>query len=129
MTSSRYEIDELKLIIQHEHELREQALRHAHAMTNLALDEHEKHDLLRHAEIDQRLEAMNKLRTQIEHERTLYMERGVYEREHKALTERVNALELTGSRLSGSFWAMGAMISAVVAVITIAVDLIFKGVK
>ena len=95
------------------------------------LNDHENKDLVRHqgereaveiaaTDINRRLEAANELRAQINNERGLYLTRELYDREHSALSQRVANLELSASRVAGSIWAMGATISILLSVVTIA---------
>jgi hypothetical protein len=57
---------------------------------------------------------MNELRQQITGERGEYVRRDVYDKEHKALSDAVDArlktLENSGSYRSGQLWVIGAIV-------------------
>ena len=76
--------------------------------------------------VDKRLEAMNQLREQINQERTRYMARDYYEREHKTLSDRVTLLEQVSANFQGRLWMMGAFIGFAIAVISWVVEFLRK---
>lgn len=112
--------------VDHERELRE-------AWQKSHLDKHA--DLARalveaREQIDQKLEGMNELRMQITSERGLYVTREMFDREHASLREtmdtRLKFLEGSANNLQGRLWAIGAAISFIVALTTIAINLFLK---
>lgn len=122
----------------HERELRE-AWQEAHESRHASEAEARQ---IASIEINRRLDDMNELRRQIEQERGRYLQRDLYDKEHTALREtmfskldaqrdtmdaRLKSLEGTKSNLEGRLWAIGAMISAVVVAINLALR--FWGVK
>ncbi len=74
--------------------------------------------------IDQRLDEMNALRLQITQERGEFISRDLYDREHTSLREqfdvRVKALENSNANMQGRIWMMGAVISLIVSLLTVA---------
>ncbi len=112
--------------IEHERELREQ-------WQKLHLDMHVAMDLARSLagdDINRRLDGMNELRAQITSERGLYLSRELFDREHSALRDSIDArlkiLETKGSNLEGRLWAVGAFISLVVSFVIVAMNLFFR---
>jgi len=99
--------------IQHERELREQwqnSHDRLHALDKEAL-------VLARAEIERRLDDMNRFRDQIEVERGEFLRRDIYDEQHEAIKTdfdlRLKQLETSKSNLEGKMWAMGAGISAI----------------
>jgi hypothetical protein len=93
-----------------ERELREQwevAHENVHELERLAISKAE-------VSVNQRLEAMNELRSQIQIERGSYVQREMYEKEHKALSDAIDArlkiLENGSSNLQGRMWVIGAVV-------------------
>jgi hypothetical protein len=64
--------------------------------------------------LNERLGEMNELRAQITMERGSYLLRERFDTEHQTLINRVSAIELLSSKVSGSIWMLGAAISAIV---------------
>lgn len=124
--------------VKQERELREAWIRaheEKHAMEYRAI-------ILARVALDKRLEEMNELRKQIDHERGKYLPRDLYDKEHDAfrdsiytkfdslretLSSRVSLLENSKSNLEGRMWAIGAMISLIVIVVNLALH--FWGAK
>jgi hypothetical protein len=104
----------------HERELREQADK-SHALVHL---QEQRARELAFTEINRRLDEMNNLRFQIEKERGTYLQRDMYDREHRALGDAVDArlkiLENKNSNLDGRMWAVGAAIGVIVLIINVA---------
>lgn len=105
--------------VQHERELREQwqtAHGEVHVLEQKALD-------IAKAGINARLEEMNNLRAQVESERGRYLSREVYDEQHAALRDGIDArlklLETAKSNLEGRIWMMGAGISGAVVVLNL----------
>ena len=90
-----------------------------------ALDAHSRLDDLRHEngddkvakaylDLERRLEEMNAFRAQISQERTQYLPRDMYDREHNNLGERVKNLEIDRGQQSGKTAAYASMVGFVV---------------
>ena len=69
-------------------------------------------------DVDRRLEAMNHMREQINEERSHYLSREMYDREHKSLADRVVFLEQTNANFQGRLWMLGAFVGLAVAVVS-----------
>lgn len=69
--------------------------------------------------LNERLAEMNELRKQISDERTTYITREAYDREHRPLIDRMSAMELQASRWSGSIWMLGGVISFIVVAVNV----------
>src|SRR5271157_3031397 len=61
------------------------------------------------AVLEYRLEEMNNFRTQINQERTEYLRREMFDREHSALSDRVKSLEIVRGEQSGKTAAYASM--------------------
>jgi len=66
--------------------------------------------------LDYRLEEMNNFRAQINQERTEYVRREMYDREHAALDERVKVLEIVRGEQTGRTAAYASVVAFVVIV-------------
>ena len=110
--------------ISHERELREQ-WQESHLELHKA--EREAAALAR-TEMNRRLEGMNELRDQIQTERSGYVQRDMYDHEHATLRDsmdaRLKVLETGGANLQGRMWMMGAVISAILSLLMIALRFI-----
>ena len=69
--------------------------------------------------LDYRLEEMNNFRAQINHERTEYVRREMYDRDHSALGERVKNLEIVRGEQSGRTAAYASMVGIVVVIVQV----------
>jgi preprotein translocase subunit SecF len=69
--------------------------------------------------LDYRLEEMNNFRAQINQERTDYVRREMYEREHNAVADRVKTLEIVRGEQSGKTAAYASMVGVVVVLVQI----------
>ena len=109
------EREEVLELIKQERELREQYQRALRLIT-----ETEKES------INQRLHEMNNLRQQIEKERGSYLSRELYDREHKNLVDKVDAISLDQVGGKAQLWFMGAIITAIVSAISVAGEVILR---
>ena len=69
--------------------------------------------------LDYRLEEMNNFREQINRERTEYVRREMYDREHGALAERVKALEIIRGEQTGRTAAYASMVAFVLIMVQV----------
>jgi hypothetical protein len=99
--------------------------RYTEKLLELFREAHQReHSALREAllqaqkDVDRRLEAMNHLREQINAERSTYLPREVYDREHRALADRVTFLEQVTANFQGRLWMLGAFVGLATAIIT-----------
>lgn len=69
--------------------------------------------------LDYRLEEMNNFRAQINQERTDYVRREMYDREHNAVADRVKTLEIVRGEQSGKTAAYASMVGVVVVLVQI----------
>ena len=69
--------------------------------------------------LDYRLEEMNKFRAQINQERTDYLGREMFDREHANLAERVKNLEIVRGEQSGRTAAYASMVGIVVVIVQV----------
>jgi|ERR1039458_2526093 hypothetical protein len=67
--------------------------------------------------LDYRLEEMNNFRAQINQDRTEYVRREMYDREHVALGERVKILEIVRGEQTGRTAAYASVVAFVVVVV------------
>ncbi len=95
-----------------------------------ALDAHARADDLRHEAgdakiqkasevLDYRLEEMNNFRAQINQERTEYLRREMYERDHAVLADRVKILEIARGEQTGRTAAFASMVALLVIVVQV----------
>ena len=70
--------------------------------------------------LDYRLEEMNNFRSQINQERTEYLRREMFDREHSSLSERVKSLEIERGEHAGKAAAYASMVGFVVVLVQIA---------
>jgi hypothetical protein len=66
--------------------------------------------------LDYRLEEMNNFRAQINQERSEYLRREMYDREHSAMDERVKILEIVRGEQTGRTAAYASVVAVVVIV-------------
>jgi|SRR5271157_605925 len=71
------------------------------------------------AVLEYRLEEMNNFRTQINQERTEYLRREMFDREHSALSDRVKSLEIVRGEQSGKTAAYASMVGFVVVLVQV----------
>ncbi len=71
------------------------------------------------AVLEYRLEEMNNFRTQINQERTEYLRREMYDREHANLADRVKNLEIVRGEQSGRTAAYASMVGIVVVIVQV----------
>jgi len=94
-------------------------------LRDAALSAHARLDDLRHeagdakiqktdTDLERRLEEMNNFRDQINRERTEYLRREMYDREHASLAERVKNLEIVRGEQAGRTAAYASMVGVVV---------------
>jgi preprotein translocase subunit SecF len=69
--------------------------------------------------LDYRLEEMNNFRAQINQERTEYLRRDMYDRDHSALAERVKVLEIVRGEQAGRTAAYASTVAFVVIMVQI----------
>jgi hypothetical protein len=69
--------------------------------------------------LDYRLEEMNNFRSQINHERTEYLRREMYDRDHNALADRVKSLEIARGEQAGRTAAYASVVGFVVVLVQI----------
>jgi hypothetical protein len=69
--------------------------------------------------LDYRLEEMNNFRAQINQERTEYVRREMYDREHVALGERVKILEIVHGEQTGRAAAYASVVAFVMIVVQV----------
>ncbi|MGA7080516.1 MAG: hypothetical protein WBQ43_10015 [Terriglobales bacterium] len=76
------------------------------------------------AVLEYRLKEMNNFRAQINQERTEYLRREMFDREHSTLSERVKSLEIERGEQSGKAAAYASMIGFVVVLVQIALHFV-----
>ncbi len=69
--------------------------------------------------LDYRLEEMNNFRSQISHERTEYLRREMYDRDHNVLAERVKSLEIARGEQAGRTAAYASVVGFIVVLVQI----------
>jgi len=69
--------------------------------------------------LDYRLEEMNNFRAQINQERTEYLRREMYERDHAGLADRVKILEIARGEQTGRTAAFASMVALLVIVVQV----------
>jgi len=69
--------------------------------------------------LDYRLEEMNNFRAQINQERTEYLRREMYDRDHAALADRVKILEIARGEQTGRTAAFASMVALLVIVVQV----------
>src|ERR1017187_1448408 len=70
--------------------------------------------------LEYRLEEMNNFRSQINQERTDYLRREMYDRDHVVLADRVKTLEIVRGEQAGKAAAYASMIGFVVVIVQVA---------
>ena len=104
-----------KCELKYERALREQwekSHEHVHKLEHEALN-------LALAELNRRLDEMNELRRQIDSERGRYPTRDYLDSVTSSIDTRLKLLENKGSNLDGRFWAMGAVVGAIVIAVNV----------
>src|SRR4051794_12696713 len=92
----------------HEHELEGRAVDRAYDVT-------ERLRAITATDIDRRLNSMNELRAQIEHERGSYLSRVEYEAKHEQLASRLGATDARMQMMETRFAGLGGRLSAIAA--------------
>jgi len=75
-------------------------------------------------DINRRLEELNKHREQINQERSIFLPREVYDREHTSLELRVKGLEITRGQIKGEDMGKSAVYATVMGIVVILVQIV-----